>query len=360
MSHRNVSRRQLLQTGAGLRALTLGAAPWLNAQAQPSAAATAAIATYTGPDRLKRLMDGARKEGLLTIYTSAPLDDLAALTSAFEAKYGVKSRVWRSGSEKVLQRGLLEAKAGRFEADAFETNGPEMEVLHRERILQEVKSPLLAELIPQAIQPHKEWIATRLNIFTATYNTKLIKKEDLPKTYRDLLDPKWKGKIAVEADDNDWFANILLQMGEAQGIALFKEIVAKNAVTVRKGHTLLANLVASGEVPLALTLYNYKVEQMKNAGAPVDWVALPPTVVRPNGVGITRSAPHPHAAALFFEFMMYEGQVILGKRDFIPTNTKIPSTLNKMPLTFADPRLTLDDGQKWSKIYEEVFSRKGG
>ncbi|MGB4022160.1 MAG: extracellular solute-binding protein, partial [Limnohabitans sp.] len=281
-----------------------------------------------------------------------------ALTSAFEQKYGVKSKVWRSGSEKILQRGLLEAKASRYEVDVFETNGPEMEVLSREKILQQSNAPGLADLIPQAIPPHREWIATRLNIFTCAYNTKLVRKEDLPKTYADLLDPKWKGKLAVEAEDSDWLAETVLKMGEEKGIALFKEIAKRNGVSVRKGHTLLANLVASGEVPLGLTLYNYKIEQMKNSGAPVDWFSLDPTVARPNGNGVARNAPHPHAALLFQDFELTDGQAILGKRDFIPTSTKVPSNLNKMPLTFANPKTTLDDGQKWNKIYDEIFSRK--
>jgi iron(III) transport system substrate-binding protein len=284
---------------------------------------------------------------------------MAALTSAFEAKYGVKAKVWRSGSEKILQRGLLEAKANRFEVDVFETNSPETEVLSREKVLIAGNSPFLNELIPQAIPSHREWIATRLNIFTCAYNTKLVKKEELPKTYQDLLDPKWKGKLSVEADDSDWLAETVMKMGEEKGLALFREIARKNAVSVRKGHTLLSNLVASGEVPLALTVYNYKIEQMKNSGAPIDWFALDPTIARPNANGVARNAPHPHAALLFQDFELSEGQHILGKRDFIPTSTKVPSTLNKMPLIFANPKTTLDDGQKWNKIYDDIFNRKG-
>jgi iron(III) transport system substrate-binding protein len=217
----------------------------------------------------------------------------------------------------------------------------------------------LNELIPQAIPSHREWIATRLNIFTCAYNTKLVKKEELPKTYQDLLDPKWKGKLSVEADDSDWLAETVMKMGEEKGLALFREIARKNAVSVRKGHTLLSNLVASGEVPLALTVYNYKIEQMKNSGAPIDWFALDPTIARPNANGVARNAPHPHAALLFQDFELTEGQVILGKRDFIPTSTKVPSNLNKMPLIFANPKTTLDDGQKWNKIYDDIFNRKG-
>jgi len=355
MSVSRFSRRQMIQAGAA----SLGVAAMGPLMAQPSAATTAALAALSGPERLKRLVEGAKKEGVVSIYTSMPQDDMAALTSAFEAKYGVKAKVWRSGSEKILQRGLLEAKANRFEVDVFETNSPEMEVLSREKVLIAANSPFLNELIPQAIPAHKEWIATRLNIFTCAYNTKLVRKDELPKTYQDLLDPKWKGKLAVEADDSDWLAETVMKMGEEKGIALFKEIARKNAVSVRKGHTLLANLVASGEVPMALTLYNYKIEQMKNSGANVDWFALDPTIARPNANGVARNAPHPHAALLFQDFELTEGQVILGKRDFIPTSTKVPSNLNKMPLTFANPKTTLDDGHKWNKIYDDIFNRKG-
>jgi iron(III) transport system substrate-binding protein len=355
MNHFNKTRRQLVQAGA--LALGAGALPFAHAQA--SSPLMTQLANLTGQDRLNKLAEGARKEGNLSIYTSMPVDDIGALTAAFEQRYGVKSRVWRSGSEKILQRGLLEARARRYEVDVFETNGPELEVLSREKLLHECKSPHLGDLIPQAIRPHKEWIATRLNIFTCAYNTKLVKKEDLPKTYADLLDPKWKGKLAVEAEDSDWLAEIVMKMGEEKGIALFKEIVRRNGMSVRKGHTLLANLVASGEVPLGLTLYNYKIEQMKNSGAPVEWFALDPVVARPNGNGVAKNAPNPHAAMLFQDFELSEGQAILGKRDFIPVSNKVPSTLNKMPLIFADPKVTLDDGNKWTRIYEEIFSRKG-
>lgn len=354
MQNSDFSRRELIQAGMAV----LGTTALGISHAQGTATLTATLSALKGPERLQRLVEGAKKEGLVSIYTSMPVDDITALTSAFEQKYGVKSKVWRSGSEKILQRGLLEAKASRYEVDVFETNGPEMEVLSREKILQQSNAPGLADLIPQAIPPHREWIATRLNIFTCAYNTKLVRKEDLPKTYADLLDPKWKGKLAVEAEDSDWLAETVLKMGEEKGIALFKEIAKRNGVSVRKGHTLLANLVASGEVPLGLTLYNYKIEQMKNSGAPVDWFSLDPTVARPNGNGVARNAPHPHAALLFQDFELTDGQAILGKRDFIPTSTKVPSNLNKMPLTFANPKTTLDDGQKWNKIYDEIFSRK--
>jgi iron(III) transport system substrate-binding protein len=340
---------------------TLAAAAVLLASAGSALAqnpGSLAAATYTGADRQQRLVDGARKEGELMIYTSAPVDDMAVLTAAFEKKYGVKVKVWRAGSEKVLQRAVTEARANRFDADVVETNGPEMESLHREKILQEVKSPYLADLIPAAILPHHEWVGTRLNIFALAYNTGRVKKADLPKTYQDLLNPKWKGKLGIEAEDLDWFAGVVGEMGEAKGTKLFRDIVATNGLSVRKGHTLLTNLVASGEVPLALTVYNYKAEQMKNKGAPIEWFTIAPAIARPNGVGVTKRAPHPNAAVLFFDFMITDAQALLLARDYVPTSKKIDTKLNKMPIKFVDPKVVLDENDKWSKLYEDIITKQ--
>jgi iron(III) transport system substrate-binding protein len=360
-----ISRRRLIQSGSMVLGASFAPGVIHSTWAQTPTPAQASLPTgvasaLTGADRLNKLVEMGKKEGMVTIYSSMPMDDMSALTSEFEKRYGIKTKVWRAGSENILQRVVLESKANKNEVDVIDTNGPEMEAMHREHILQVCQSPFLSELIPAAILPHREWIASRLNIFTCAYNTKVLKKQDLPKSYADLLDPKWKGKLAVEANDDDWLAGTVTQMGYDKGVALFKEIANKNGVTVRKGHTLLANLVASGEVPIALTLYNYKVEQMKNAGAPMDWFALEPTIARPNGVGVNKNAPHPYSAVLFQDFILSAGQFILGKRDFIPTNTKVPSTLNKMPLVFADPKVTLDDNAKWSRLYDEIFSHRGG
>jgi iron(III) transport system substrate-binding protein len=190
------------------------------------------------------------------------------------------------------------------------------------------------------------------------YNTKLVKKEELPKTYQDLLNPKWKGKLGIEAEDADWFAGVISQLGEEKGLKLFRDIVSTNGLSVRKGHTLLTNLVASGEVPLSLTVYNYKAEQLKNKGAPLDWFVIPPAIVRPNGVAITRRAPHPHAAVLFFDFMLTDAQPILLERDFVPTSRKVNTPLNKMPLKFVDPKVILDENEKWTKLYDEIITKQ--
>jgi len=321
--------------------------------------AMAELAQYTGADRTQKLIDGAKKEGALSMYTSAQGSDMGPLVAAFDKKYGLKTEMWRAGSEKVLQRAVTEARANRFTVDVIETNGPELESLAREKILQPVKSPHHASLMPQALRPHAQWVGTRLNVFVQAYNTNSVKKEELPKTWEDLLKPTWKGRLGIEAEDQDWLAGLASELGEAKAIKLFKDIVAKNGMSVRKGHTLLTQLVASGEVPFALTVYNYKVEQLRQKGAPIDWLAIGKAIARPNGVGVAQRAANPHAALLFYDFeISEEGQKILAGRDFVPTNTKVESAIAKQPLQFVDAAMMLDAGDKWANLYQEIFAVK--
>ena len=340
-----------------LIAVSLLAATTIIASAQIKQGATVAdVANYTGADRMQKIVAGAKKEGSVSVYTSLQTADIGKLGDAFEKKYGVKVIPWRSGSEAIVNRTIQEARANRFTVDVIETNGPELESIHRENLLQAIKSPYLADLIAPAILPHGEWMGTRLNVFVQSYNTRQVKKQDLPKTWEELANPKWKGKIGIEQEDSDWLAGIFSDLGDARARKVFKDIVTTNGMSVRKGHTLLAQLVVSGEVPLALTVYNYKAEQLKSQGAPIDWFVIGKAPARANGVGVAARAPHPHAAVLFYDFEIgEEGQRILVKRDFVPTNRKIDTPLNKMPLELVDPKVMLDEHDKWTKLYEELF-----
>jgi len=351
-----MQRRQFaIHAAAAVAVLATLAVPAL-AQSKPS---VADVMGYSGPDREKKLVEGAKKEGTLVIYTSAQNDDMGALVDAFKKKYGINVEVWRSSSEKVLQRAIQEARAGKNTMDIAETNGPELESLHREKIAAKLESPYLKDLIPEAIRPHGEWVGTRLNVFVQAYNTQQVKKEELPKTWEDLAQPKWKGKLGIEQEDADWLMGQYAQLGEARASKVFKDIVANNGVSVRKGHTLLTQLVVSGEIPLSLTVYNYKAEQLKNKGAPIDWFTIGPAIARPNGIAIAKAAPHPNAAALFLDFEIGpEGQKILAGRDFVPTSKKVDTPLNKVPMKFVDAASSLDQGQKFDKLYQDLFTRQ--
>ncbi len=327
------------------------------AHAQPIGPA-APVALYAGPDREQRLLEGARREGEVNVYTSLTIEDITELAAAFEKKYGIKIKFWRAGSEKVVQRIITEARAGRFDFDVVETNGPELESLHREQLLQKAYSPHFADLIPQAIRPHREWVGVRLNMFVQIYNTKLVKKEDFPKSYQDLLDPKWKGRLGIEAENAHWFGTVVKELGEEKGLKLFRDIVTTNGLSVRKGHTLLAGLVASGEVPFALTVYNHNADKLKKKGAPVEWDVIQPAVIRVNGMALSKKPAHPNAAVLFYDFMLSDGQAILAKNEYLATSRKSGSILDKLQLKFVDPATVLDESAKWEKLYMEIITRQ--
>src|SRR5205823_1493452 len=163
------------------------------ADAAKAPTSVAELAVYQGPDRQERLVAAAKKEGEISVYHVYP--NLPIVMNAFTSKYGIKVKAWRSGSEGVLQRLATEARGSRFDVDVVQNNAPENEAAHREHLLQEVRSPAAADLMPQATPAHHEWTGITVDVFVAAYNTDKINKDELPKSYQDLLNPKWKGRL---------------------------------------------------------------------------------------------------------------------------------------------------------------------
>ena len=314
------------------------------------------IATYEASDRQERLVEAAKKEGELMIYHAYP--QLVQVTAAFTKKYGIKVKSWRSGSENILQRVGNEARAKRYDVDIVQNNAPENEAAYREGLLQEVRSPFLKDLMSTAIPAHKEWVGITLDVYSAAYNTAKIKKEEAPKSYRDLLDPKWKGLLAVEAEDQAWFATLVDVLGEEQGLKLFSDIAATNGISVRKGHSLLTSLVASGEVPLALSVYSWNPEQLKQKDAPIKGLLIEPVIAQFSTVAMLKKAPHPNAAALFYDFVLNEGQQILADIHFVPTSKKAASPIPPdVQIKLIDPGKALDMQEKWTKIFVNIVGK---
>jgi iron(III) transport system substrate-binding protein len=320
--------------------------------------ASEAVYRYRGADRDARLLENARKEGSVVLYTSLAPTESGPLGQAFEKKTGIKVEIFRTISEKVVQRALTEARARRFAFDVIETNGPEMEIMAREKIFSDFHSPHLADLPAGAIPAHRQWIPDRVNFFVVAFNTAKVKREEIPASYRGFLDPKWKGRIGIEATDAEWMATLVKLWGDAPGMGYFRQL-ADMKPDVRKGHVLLAELIAAGEIPVGLTVYNSNAESLKRRGAPIDWLPVEPVVGRPQGIGVARNAPHPHAALLFAEFVLSpEGQELLNSMGRVPVSTKVKTDLNRFPYTMVDPVTVLDEQDKWNQIWEGLFIRK--
>jgi iron(III) transport system substrate-binding protein len=343
-------RRSFLQAAAMAGLLAWPAAPRAETAADP--------AQFTGPDRNARLIAGAKKESVLDLYSSAISEHMAVVIAEFAKRYGVKVRLWRGGSEEILQRTVTEARGGHFEVDVVETAAPQIVAIGREKLLRDVRTPVSADLMRETIIPGEPWLPSRLIIFTGAYNTTLVKRADLPKSYEDLLDPKWKGKLGIEADDNNWLMALSNALGEDRALKLFGNIVAKNGISVRKGHTLMANLVASGEVPIALTIYYHEVEPLKRAGAPIDELDLAPVLAFTAGAAVAKRAAHPYAAVLFLDFLLSDGQRVLAAHDNVPTNVKFQRLPQGLKLSFLDVPKYMDQSAKWTKLYKGILSNQ--
>jgi len=310
---------------------------------------------YDKADRTEKILEAASKEGALTLYTAFRPQDLPLILGPFEAKYGIKVKAWRSGSNNVTQRVVREAAGKKPEVDVIMMPASEMEAVYREKLLQPVNSPMMKDLIPSAIASHKHWSTVFMNVTVHSYNTQLIKKEDLPKTYNDLLDPKWKGKLGVESKAEEWFSKVVSVMGEPKGTQFFRELVAKNGMSARLGASLLHNLVIAGEVPLALTVYIDLPEKDKRAGKPVDWFALDPVVAQGFNMAIAQKAQHPAAALLFYDYMLSpETQKLLASLHYYPASTKVANPYTQMKIEVIDPVVTMDTFAKWTKSFDDI------
>ena len=337
-----------------LAAIACAAALAAAAQSDP----LAAIDRLQGEARTRALVEGARKEGELMVYHSTQTEDLKPVFDAFTKKYGVVVKDWRSSSENIVQRVVSQTRAGKLEVDLIENNSPEMEALRRENMLRRMSSPHFADMRPGTLGSHHTYATSTLDVFVAAYNTEKVSRDELPRSYQDLLNPRWKDRLGIEAEDQAWYGTLLAAMNDERGPKLFRDIVATNGISVRKGHTLLANLVASGEVPLALTVYGYKPAQLKEKGAKIEWFALPPAVAQLHAVAVHAKAPHPHAAALLYDFFLGEGQALLAAKNFFPSSAKVPSPMGDTPIRPIDPAEALDKQDAWLKAFQETFIRR--
>jgi iron(III) transport system substrate-binding protein len=254
------------------------------------------------------VINAAKREGEVVYYASMNLSEANALIGEFEKRHPyVKVKLQRSGSEKLLTRVLTEARAKKSFADVIQTVEFSMHIFSR--------GGLLTRYIPQANsyypKDYKEeggWTTVYYNAYVTAYNTRLVPPRLLPKTYDDLLDARWKGKMMMEGTKAEWFAGLLQIMGQERGLKYMRDL-ARQQPSPREGHELLAQLVAAGEGVMDINIPAASAERMKERGAPIDWIALGPAPAVMVGIGLSAQAAHLNAAKLYLDFVLSrEGQ----------------------------------------------------
>ncbi|HYQ97659.1 MAG TPA: extracellular solute-binding protein [Candidatus Nitrosocosmicus sp.] len=308
------------------------------------------------------IIHGAKKEGKFLLYTSLTLQEIDEVAGPFTKKYPfLKVESFRGNALQLLQKITTEARAGRPQADVAQFNSFEAWQLQKLGLLQSYKSPEAKKFPDNFKDPDGYWTILYMNYLVLGYNPTIVSAADVPKTWDDLLHPRWKGdKFALDRDNAVWYGGLALYWGKEKA-AKFMKALASQQPTMRKGHTLIANLMSSGEFPLGL-VYAHRVEEMKSKGMnTIEWVALEPIVATPIVIGIAKNAPSPNAAKLFVDFFLSkEGQVISQKQQFrVPANPDMPPVSAKLDaknlkISLINRQLA-DSYQEYDKEYQALF-----
>jgi iron(III) transport system substrate-binding protein len=355
-----VSGSALVLLLAGCGGSPTATAPQATTGGGPTAAEKlyAEVNGMTGQQRRDKLVPLAEKEGALDLYTSMTSDVADVVLKAFEDQFNVTVNLYRAGSETVLQRVVQEQKAGYQGNDVVETNATELFDLNTEGVLATYDGER-RRMVPDAGR-QEGWTATRFNLFAPSWNTKLVPKGQEPKSWEELADPKWDGKLSMELSDSDWYLT-LYGYWKKQGktddeINKIFEGMAKGAKIV-KGHTVQGQLLSAGQFSVAASNYSYIVEQAKAKGAPVDYLPfVQPVIARPNGIGLMKTAKHPAAAMLFTDWLLQEGQALLVKQGLTPAIVEGDDPLKDVEIIPIDVEELTKNGDEWNKRYDQVIS----
>jgi iron(III) transport system substrate-binding protein len=289
------------------------------------------IASYRGPDREQKLIEGAAKEGQVVLYSAMIVNQmLRPLAAAFAKKYPfVKMTYLRADSEELLPRISAEARAGNVVGDLFEGSGGG-EVAVAAGLTQPFYSPVLAEYPDVYRDPNANLAPTRLSYFGIAYNTKQVSAERVPKTYEDLLDPQWKGRMAWPYATTGrylFLINLRLAWGEDKAMAYFKKLAEQKIINFASGSArTLVDRVIAGEYPIALNIYAHHPLISAAKGAPVNARLLNPVPSAAGTISVIKDAPHPHAAMLLLDFILSRaGQKILSDAEYFPANPAVPA-----------------------------------
>ncbi|MBI3912819.1 MAG: extracellular solute-binding protein [Chloroflexi bacterium] len=309
------------------------------------------------------LLDAAKKEGKLMIYTSLNAEEFDKVLAPFAKKYPeIKVEFFRGSSEDVTQKALTEFRANTHIADIVETTDVNIVQLLSVGVTGKYLSPETKAYPASAYDAEGAYAAERLNLVVMAYNTNLVKPGDAPKKIEDLLEPKWAGKIALEADDWPMMAYTQKVMGEAKSKDFWTKLAAQKPRVV-KGHTELANFLVAGEFHVTPNVYAHRVLSLQDKKAPIEMVKTDTAYAFPHVIAITKNAKNPNAAKVFIDwYLSVEGQESLVAAGRIPLRPGIKTKPEGLLAGFAnifygDPQTLLKAGDV-QKEYQVLFGIK--
>ncbi len=341
------------------------------AATQVHALTTEEIALLNRPDRQKILEEGARKEGKVVWYTPLIVNQaVRPLKETFEKKYPyIKVDFHRANSRGLVQKWLAENAAKRYEVDVV--GGSEVTMLGKKAgLMLRFASPSLRDFPAELKDPQGLWSTTNLYFMTLAYNTRRIRANEAPKSYEDLLNPKWKGRMAWHMGSNTgaplFIGNIITVMGEKAGTAYLQNLAKQSVISATASARGIVDLVVAGEYDIAINIFNNHAEISKDAGAPVDWQPLEPVPSPMGTTGVAKTAPRPHAAMLFTDFLLSEeGQRVFQRADYLPAHPKVAAQTPALKpgggrfakANYFHPEIVMEQSDKWLAVQEKIFGK---
>jgi iron(III) transport system substrate-binding protein len=316
-----------------------------------------------------KIVEAAKKEGQVVWYTTLIVNQLVRpVAAAFEKKYpGVHVQFSRANSTETAIKILNEAKASKMQADVFDGTNTS-EVLKKENLVEAWKPDSAKDWPRDVADPDGWWVATNVYVLTPGFNTELVKKGTEPKTYEDLLDPKWKGKLvwngSVSTSGGPGFiGNVLSFMGDEKGMAYLRKLSQQKISNLNVSARQVLDQVIAGEYPIALQIFNHHTVISAKKGAPVDWIKMEPATVVLQVASVAKGAPHPNAAKLLLDYLVSdEGQEFFKKADYLPASPRVPAPDPALKpegghfkATIFSPATVEENMPKWKQVFDQLF-----
>ena len=333
----------------------------ISSLAQNREATLAAIMKLPAAERQARLVEGVKKESGLVWYSSTTAEDALALTKKFNEQHpSIQVQHFRSSSEKLLERILAESRANAFKADILTLPELELSIMIKRKLLVRYEGAENSVYPPETKHPRGYWTGLYTSAWVAGYNTKMVAKDAAPKTYKDLLNPKWKGSIAMDTEPYNWFVVSLrfLERRDGREAALdYMRRLAAQQMQWRKGHSLIGQLMAAGEFPIASELQVHTVERAKAQGAPVEWAVLDGVIpISKVAAGITSTGANVYTSALFYDFLLSRpGMETIRASRRIPTRPDVTAPYLKPYKLLPFEQSVMDDFDKYVTLFRETF-----
>jgi len=308
-----------------------------------------------------KLIEEAKKEGEVVFYAGMSPAEANVMQAKFQAKYPfLQLKLNRIGGNRMAAKVFTEARAGQNLVDLIQTSEFDLYTFQKNGILAYYISPE-DRFYPREYKEQGYWTAYQLSLIVVGYNTKMVAPQNLPKTYDDLLNPAWKGKIMLDPTKSEWFAGMLEIMGREKGLRYMKDL-SKQDIVLRQGNALRAQLVSAGEAVFDINIPTHTVDQLKKSGAPIDWLALGPVPARMSTIGIAAKAPHPHAARLLLDFWLSrEGQRLVDSFNRVVTRSDLAeeqsAAIKGLRIVPVNPALG-EELQGYEKLLRDIFVSK--